>query len=266
MRKPLCIDLFCGKFGWSRPWLALGGYVVGFDISHEPYHGPVPEGADLVLQDVRTLRGSQFRHASLILASSPCPEYSYMAMPFGRGRQIARALRGRDVFPEGYRGSQSIEELNFLFYEPQRIQREACEAAGRYIPLVQENVRGAEAWVGRAAYRYGSFYLWGDVPALMPIAEKVTKLGGGASWYHPSDPRHVPGLDFTQLAGRQAAGEKAIRFGTYAERKARGDTLSLTSSGSRARKAASARIAEIPYPLAAHVCRVYYPHAKAGAA
>lgn len=347
MTKPLCIDLFCGMFGWSRPWLDLGGYVVGIDICHEPYHGPVPKGADLVLQDVRTLDGAQFKDASLILASSPCPEYSYMAMPWRRAKQIGRALRGQDVFPEGYRGSQSIEELNDLFYQPQRIQREASEAAGRYIPLVQENVRGAEPWVGRAAFRYGSFYLWGDVPALMPLAERVTKLSGGASWYPPSDPRHQPGLDFTRLAGQKANpdgtdhgsgswfavadsknrgskntggswfniglpgqkvtnnnpargdGEKggdrnahrasggtlkSARFTNPEELptfgqdvgdgvKGGGDWFSDPSSpsspsrqsGSRspARKAASARIAKIPAPLASHIARVYYPRREA---
>ena len=29
---------------------------------------------------------------------------------------------------------------------------------------------GAQKWVGRARWHYGSFYLWGDVPALMPIS------------------------------------------------------------------------------------------------
>ena len=59
---------------------------------------------------------------------------------------------------------------NTLFEACFRIQREACEAAGRHIPLVVENVRGAQKWVGRARWNFGSFYLWGDVPALMPTS------------------------------------------------------------------------------------------------
>lgn len=35
--------------------------------------------------------------------------------------------------------------------------------------IVVENVRGAQPWVGRARRNFGSFYLWGDVLALMPI-------------------------------------------------------------------------------------------------
>jgi len=58
---------------------------------------------------------------------------------------------------------------NSLFESCFRIQKEACEAAGRHIPMVVENVRGAQKWVGRARWNFGSFYLWGDVPALMPM-------------------------------------------------------------------------------------------------
>lgn len=55
--KPICIELFAGTLSWSRGWLERGGYAVGFDIEHHDYHGPVPQGADLVLQDVLTLHG-----------------------------------------------------------------------------------------------------------------------------------------------------------------------------------------------------------------
>jgi len=61
--KPLAIELFCGSFGWSAGWLELGGRAIGFDIEHLPHHGPVPENAELVLQDVTTLHGSQFKDA-----------------------------------------------------------------------------------------------------------------------------------------------------------------------------------------------------------
>jgi hypothetical protein len=86
-----------------------------------------------------------------------------MAMPWRRAKQIAAALRGDAEFPSGYRGSKTIKELTALFDCCFRIQREASEAAGRHIPLVVENVKGAQPWVGRAKARYGSFYLWGSV-------------------------------------------------------------------------------------------------------
>ena len=168
--KPLAIDLFCGLGGWTDGLLAEDYEVVGFDIERHEY-GEHCYPAQLVLQDVRTLHGGQFKSAALIVASPPCQAYSYRAMPWKR----ARALPPPD---------------NTLFNECFRIQREASAAAGRRIPLVVENVRGAQKWVGRARWNFGSFYLWGDVPALMPMtfkAETIKNTGG--SWFTPPEGR-----------------------------------------------------------------------------
>jgi len=165
---PLAIDLFCGTFAFSAGWRELGGRVIGYDIEHLPHHGPVPAGADLVIQDVLTIDGRRFKDASLIVASPPCTEFSYMAMPWTRAKQIAKALRGEGDFPPGYKGSRTIKELTALFDACFRIQREASAAAGHHIPMVVENVRGANPWVGKSRANYGSFHLWGDVPALLP--------------------------------------------------------------------------------------------------
>src|SRR5271169_2358002 len=192
--NPLCVDLFAGLGGWSEGFLAEGFECIGFDIERHDYSrvcpmcngtgicngipdclvydrtGKVGSGGypgQLVIQDVLTIHGSQFRNAACIVASPPCQEYSYMAMPWKRGKQIAAALRGECSFPGGgYEGSRTIAELTALFDACFRIQREACEAAGRYIPLVVENVRGAQPWVGRAKAHYGSYYLWGDVESI----------------------------------------------------------------------------------------------------
>ena len=83
---------------------------------------------------------------------------------------------------------------NTLFNECFRIQREASEAAGHYIPLIVENVRGAQKWVGRARWNYGSFYLWGDVPALMPVPGKVTKSAHGSC-------KRLPGAQGGRISG-----------------------------------------------------------------
>lgn len=262
--RPLAIDLFCGLGGWTDGLLAEGYDVIGFDIERHEY-GDHRYPAHLVIQDVRTLHGSQFKDATLIVASPPCQKYSYMAMPWRRSKALAAWYRedpARQV------------ELNELFNACFRIQREAYEAAGRHVPLVVENVRGAEPWVGRARGRFGSFYLWGDLPALMPVAVKAHKVpgfrfdGSGGSFQSASvaesgfksagmnwSDRTKRGQDFTRIAGNQAVliRGKGGWFGEYRP----GQQGRSTSSGSMARKAAAAMIAKIPMPLSRHIAAVY---------
>ena len=229
--KPLCVDLYCGLGGWAEGFLAAGYDVVGFDIERHHY-GEHKYPGQLVLQDVTTLHGSQFRNAACIVASPPCQAYSYRAMPWKK----AKALPPPD---------------NTLFEACFRIQREACEAAGRYIPMVVENVCGAQKWVGRARWHYGSFYLWGDVPALMPFAYGrksqhqplvTTPSGTGSTSWFFGNSKHEGrfyGMDGVKVSGLD------------------------WKSRSTARKASSAMIAKIPFPLARHIAESYSPDVSA---
>jgi hypothetical protein len=289
--KPFAVDLYCGLGGWTDGLLAEDYEVVGFDIERHRYparalpdsdavkvrqsgvdfinpkagssvnrsvtyanecalrDAPLTGGwveypAQLVLQDVRTLHGSQFRDAALIVASPPCQAYSYRAMPWTR----AKALPPPD---------------NTLFEACFRIQREASEAAGRHVPLVVENVRGAQKWVGRARWNFGSFYLWGDVPALMPMTLKRD----GVKVEFPDEKYRfihtkLPGFRFDG-SGRsfQSASVEGTKQGgdwfAEARKGGTGGTSASYGSKSPARKMASAMIAKIPLPLSRHIASVY---------
>lgn len=139
--SPLAIDLCCGRGTWTDGFLAAGYDVIGFDVVRQPeYRGR------LVLQDVRTIDGKRLYEAAVIVASPPCEEFSRWQMPW------TRALGP----PE-----PSLD----LVEACQRIAREAG------VPLVLENVRAAQRWLGRATAHLGPVYLWGDgVPALIPTS------------------------------------------------------------------------------------------------
>lgn len=271
---PLAIDLFCGLGGWTDGLLAEGYQVIGFDIERHDYGDGKRYPAQLVVQDVLTLHGGQFRDAALIVASPPCQEYSYMAMPWSRAKALVADYRA---------GRRDIQKLTALFDACFRIQREAIEAAGRFIPLVVENVRGACPWVGQSRWNYGSFHLWGDVPALMPMTKKLAKVPG-LDWSGYGKPGYkAQGFNTTSdqmVHGRKNADGSWFAIGSPGQKetgknsvdelsgiKQGGDWFNNTqpsisrrcSSKSKARKAASAAIAKIPFPLARHIAWAWKP-------
>jgi hypothetical protein len=225
---PLGIDLFCGLGGWTEGLLAEGYRVVGYDIERHDYGDEKCYPAELVLKDVLALHGKEFKDAALIVASPPCQEYSYMAMPWSKAKAVAVEYRN---------GKRDVKKLTALFDACFRIQREAIEAAGHFIPMVVENVRGAQPWVGRARWNFGSYYLWGDVPALMPITlrgrmkfpadcsprlwserQYVRLNDGNASAFHHEKQTKVPGLDWSKYG---KPGYKAQGFNVVAAQRFR---------------------------------------------
>lgn len=77
------LDLFCGKGGWSVPFIEDGAHVVGVDIKDLHYPG------HLILEDARNIDGHTFRGYDLIIGSPPCAEFSKLKI--GQGN-IAKGL------------------------------------------------------------------------------------------------------------------------------------------------------------------------------
>jgi hypothetical protein len=267
--KPICYDLYAGLGGWAEGFLAEGYECIGFDIeAHDYGTGGYP--GELRIRDVRSIHGSELKDATCIVGSSPCQEFSYRAMPWKRAKALPPPYLGMELF-------------NAQF----RIQREASEAAGRYIPMVVENVRGAQKWVGRAQWKYGSFYLWGDVPTLMPMTFSAVKTTGRnlskdatAKWgthnMGPSEQMHAEiaegrkhdGSGWTEKGSlkshnRLVANTGVKQAGISGPRNnGKGDAwfqdgAAQHGSKSNARKAASALIAKIPFPLANHIAKCF---------
>ncbi len=192
--KPLCIDLFCGLGGWAEGFLSEGYDVIGYDIEKHDY-GTGGYPGELRIKDVLDITAAEIRELNprVIVASPPCQGPSYRAMPWSR----AKAL---NVKPPS----------NFLclFYACFKLAHDVG------VPVIVENVRGAVPWVGPAAWHFGSYYLWGDIPALMPITMRAVKDGSGKSFQ--SESVKVAGLSWS---GSGKPGYKAEAFNTTAAKR-----------------------------------------------
>jgi site-specific DNA-cytosine methylase len=154
--KPLALDLCCGKGGWAKGLIAADWDVVGVDIDERfradfpgwficanvvslaaEWHVSIYEVAKVFGIDIEA------RVFRLVVASPSCEQYTRHMMPWTRRKNPP---------------------------EPDLAVWLACEqiAASLGVPLVIENVREAQRWHGTARWHFGSQYLWGDIPALMP--------------------------------------------------------------------------------------------------
>lgn len=167
------LDLFCGRWGWSRAFAERGWECVGVDLVEPP---EIPDGCEFFQYDILKMwvgAGGWFynardewpqwsKHFDFICASSPCEQFSVHGM---------KHFHRNPPYPE-----LGIKLFNHT--------RSLCEASG--VPYVMENVRAAQQFVGNAVNHCGPFYLWGSgVPPLMPqgIMKGMTRKAMGQREY-----------------------------------------------------------------------------------
>ncbi len=148
--KPVAIDLFCGKGGWTNGLLEQGFTVYGFDLHPQPDYKGVFIQCDILGLTADDLRAYNPDFAT---CSSPCEQFSVHGM---------KHFHPNPKYPE-----MGIRLFNH--------SRALLEELG--VPYVMENVRPAQKFVGRSEMHCGPFYLWGTgIPPLFPHdAWKVTK-------------------------------------------------------------------------------------------
>lgn len=152
-RSPILHDLCCGSGGWTDAFLKHGWICHGYDIDDQPRYKGIFHKID-----ARQLHGLDLLPGSLIVASPPCDEFSRHDQPWTRRRNPPQP------------------DLS-LWHHVRTLSGQSG------LPYICENVRGAQPFVGSARWHYESFYLWGDVPALMPSAfPRRQKQSMSSSW------------------------------------------------------------------------------------
>lgn len=151
------LDLFCGRGGWSKPFIEDGDDVWGIDIKDYGYPGK------FIQEDIHQLDGYGFSDMDLIIGSPPCTEFS-IAKEFGKYHSNYR----RDL----EKGFNTIAD----FY------RFVAEAQPKFWAM--ENVSMLEKWWKEPPiWRFkvsvnGRRTLWGNIPiSLSPEFKFIRWMG-----------------------------------------------------------------------------------------
>jgi len=145
--RPRLLDLFCGRGGWTRSFIARGWHCTGVDLADLGYPG------EFLQADCLTLTPEFLASYDAIVASPPCEEFARAWLPWLRG----------DHAPADW----ALRLLDWSIALCTGHPRRACECSN----FAARNRPGS--------VRFESYALWGDVPLLAPIfpRRKTAKTG-----------------------------------------------------------------------------------------
>lgn len=151
--KPLAVDLFCGRGGFSHALVAAGYEVVGVDM--EPRSPDYPTAAEYRQADVSDVDGRDFRGARLIVASPPCTGFSIASCHVRAGVRPA--------------------PLDFeLLAHALRIIRQA-EPTFWAVENVGNAVQHFRPILGEPAFENAPWFLWGNFPSFVVGKDRMLK-------------------------------------------------------------------------------------------
>lgn len=140
------VDLYCGRGGWTKGFMAHGWTCYGIDLYPQPMYP-----GTFIQADITQL--VELPEADFYCCSSPCEQFSVHGM---------KMFHKNPKWP--WFGLALFESTRHLL-----------EATGK--PYIMENVRAAQKFLGYAVNHCGPFYLWGTgVPPIWPAeAYRVIK-------------------------------------------------------------------------------------------
>ena len=146
------LDLFCGCWGWSKPFIETGHDVTGVDS--EEWCDP-PAGAKFIKANLEDWVPDE--HYDVILASPPCTEFSIIK---------------KDTAMYPYDERIGLDLVWRAFYIIQKVKPKYW---------VLENVKGLSEFLGppREVVRYGKkkgrkeAYLYGNFPSLPMFSTQI---------------------------------------------------------------------------------------------
>jgi hypothetical protein len=234
--KPVAIDLFCGKGGWTNALLEVGFEVYGFDIEPQPDYKGI-----FVQCDILALTADDLRQygASFATCSSPCEQFSVHGM---------KHFHPNPKYPE--MGIKLFNHARSLLGELD-------------IPYVMENVRSSERFIGRAVNHCGPYYLWGNaVPAIFPREAYKVNKGTNRDWDPVTrirSPKHLEQVSNRGVGKGMDMGEsKHMRGMTQDQKREYRKQFAMMSAGSKStqRQEFTAQAAMIPLPIARAVAEL----------